>query len=154
MSCRDQQADLDRQAARLTAWAAGAGGQVVREEAEVGSGMNGSRAKVRRLLADPEVTAVVIEHRPLGSVNTELVESALAAHGRRLVVVEDGGDGDLVWDMVEVLTSFCPRLYGRRSARNRVLKAVGCAQHDIGPRAVASAAARMLGLSETAHRRG
>ena len=43
---------------------------------------------------------------------------------------------DLVRDMVEVLTSFCARLYGRRSARNRALKAVGCAQQDIGPRAV------------------
>jgi len=35
-----------------------------------------------------------------------------------------------------VLTSFCARLYGRRSARNRALKAVGCAQRDIGPAAV------------------
>ena len=83
--------------------------------------MNGSRAKVRRLLADPRVTTVVVEHRDrLGRVNTELVGSALSAHGRRLVVLEDGGvDDDLVRDMVEVLTSFCARLYGRRSARNR-----------------------------------
>jgi putative resolvase len=44
-----------------------------------------------------------------------------------------------VRDMVEVLTSFCARLYGRRSARNRALKAVGCAQHDIGPQAVVGA---------------
>jgi putative resolvase len=103
--------------------------------------MNGSRAKVRRLLADPRVRAVVVEHRDrLGRMNTELVESALCAHGRRLVV-GDGGevDDDLVRDMVEVLTSFCARLYGRRSARNRALKAVGCAQRDIGPKAVVGA---------------
>ena len=48
-------------------------------------------------------------------------------------------DDDLVRDMVEVLTSFCARLYGRRSARNRALKAVGCAQRDIGPHAVIAA---------------
>jgi hypothetical protein len=35
-----------------------------------------------------------------------------------------------------VLTSFCARLYGRRPAGNRALKAVGCAQRDIGPQAV------------------
>lgn len=70
-------------------------------------------------------------------MNTELVEAALSAHGRRLVVLDDGEvDDDLVRDMVEVLTSFCARLYGRRSARNRALKAVGCAQRDIGPKAV------------------
>jgi putative resolvase len=65
------------------------------------------------------------------------VESALAADGRRLVVLDDGEvDDDLVRDMVEVLTWFCARLYGRRSARNRALKAVGCAQRDIGPQVV------------------
>jgi predicted site-specific integrase-resolvase len=64
----------------------------------------------------------------------------LAAHGRRLVVLEDSEvTDDLVRDMIEVLTSFCARLYGRRSARNRALKAVGCAQRDIGPQAVLTA---------------
>ena len=43
VSCHDQQAGLDRQMARLTAWAADAGGQVIRVEAGVGSGMDGSR---------------------------------------------------------------------------------------------------------------
>jgi putative resolvase len=66
-------------------------------------------------------------------MNTELVESALAAHGRRLVVLDGGEvDDDLVRDMVEVLTPFFARLYGRRPARNRALKAVGCAQRGIG----------------------
>lgn len=138
VSSHDQKSDLDRQVSRLSRWAAEAGGQVVRVEAEVGSGMNGSRSKVRRLLADPNVTVVVVEHRErLGRMNTELVEAALAAHGRRLVVLDDGElDDDLVRDMVEVLTSFCARLYGRRSARNRALKAIGCAQRGIGPKAV------------------
>ena len=99
--------------------------------------MNGSRAKVRRLLADAAVETVIVEHRDrLGRMNTELIEAALAAHGRRLVVI-DGGEvtDDLVRDMVEVLSAFCARLYGKRSARNRALKAIGCAQHDIGPQA-------------------
>jgi len=36
--------------------------------------------------------------------------------------------------LVDGLTSFCARLYGRRSARNRALKAVGacCAMSDPG----------------------
>ncbi len=141
VSSHDQKSDLDRQVARLSTWAAQAGGQVVRVEAEIGSGMNGSRSKVRRLLADPAVTTVVVEHRDrLGRMNTELVEAALSAHGRRLVVLDHGEvDDDLVRDMVEVLTSLCARLYGRRSARNRALKAVGCAQRDIGPQAVIAA---------------
>ena len=46
--------------------------------------------------------------RPAGRMNTELVESALAADGRRLLVLDDGDvDDGLVRDTVEVLTSFC-----------------------------------------------
>jgi putative resolvase len=78
VSSEDQRAGLDRRATRLAPWAAGADGLVVRVEAEVGFGMDGSRAKARRLLADPDVTAVVMEHRDrLGQMNTELVEAAL-----------------------------------------------------------------------------
>ena len=127
--------------ARLSAWAARADLRVARAEAEVGSGMNGTRAKARRLLAGPTVTVAAVEHRDrLGRMNTELAEAALTAHGRRLVVVDDGEvTGDLVRDMIEALTLFCARPHGRRPARNRALKAVGCAQQDIGPRAVAGA---------------
>lgn len=134
VSSHDQKDDLDRQMARLGRWAADAGARVVRCEAEVGSGMNGSRAKVRRLLADPDVAVVVVEHRDrLGRMNTELVEAALSASGRRLVVLDSGEvEDDLVRDMIEVMTSFCSRLYGRRSARNRALKALRCAETNVG----------------------
>jgi len=135
VSSHDQKADLDRQVARFAAWAAQAGQPVVRIEAEVGSGMSGTRAKVRRLLGDPLVGVVVVEHRDrLGRMNTELVEAALSATGRRLVVVDPAElDDDLVRDMTEVLTSFCARLHGRRSARNRAEKALRCASRDDAP---------------------
>jgi putative resolvase len=147
VSSHDQKADLDRQVARLSAWAAKAGIRVARVEAEVGSGMSGTRSKARRMLSDPEVTVVVVEHRDrLGRMNTELVDAALAAHGRRLVVIDDDEvNDDLVRDMIEVLTSFCARLYGRRSARNRALKALGCAQRDVGPAGFASLGVRGTG---------
>jgi putative resolvase len=140
VSSHDQRADLDRQVARLSTWAAMAGRRVVRVEAEVASGMSGRRPKLRRLLSDPSVGSVVVEHRDrLARMNAELVEAVLAAQGRRLVVVDAGEVADdLIRDMVEVLTSFCARLYGRRSARNRALKAVRCAQRDVGPAGVAA----------------
>lgn len=131
VSSHDQKVDLERQVARLSAWAVQAGHRVVRVEAEVGSGMNGSRSKARRILADPEVILVVVEHRDrLGRMNTELIEAALSASGRRLVVLDAGEvEDDLGRDMVEALTSFCARLYGRRSAKNRAAKALEAAAH-------------------------
>jgi putative resolvase len=135
VSSPDQRADLDRQVARLNAWAAQSGSPVVRVEAEVGSGMNGGRSKARRLLADPGVQTVVAGHRDrLGRMNTELVGATLSAHGRGLVVLDpDEVDDDLVRDVTEVLTSFCARLYGRRSARNRAEKALRYAARDASP---------------------
>ncbi|MFF7716122.1 IS607 family transposase [Streptomyces sp. NPDC007988] len=131
VSSHGQKSDLERQIARLSRWAAQAGHRVVRVEAEIASGMNGARPKARRLLADPDVTTVVVEHKDrLGRMNTELVEAALSAHGRRLVVIDDGEVvDDLVRDMVEVLTSFCAGLYGRRSAKIRARKALEAAEH-------------------------
>jgi putative resolvase len=150
VSSHDQRADLDRQVSRLTQWvaAASASARVVRVEAEVASGITGRRPKLRRLLADPAVQTVVVTHRDrLARMNAELVEAALSAHGRRLVVLDDGEViDDLIRDMVEVLTSFCARLYGRRSARNRALKAVRCAERDVGPVGVDTAAARGDGV--------
>ncbi|AWZ10130.1 MULTISPECIES: IS607 family transposase [unclassified Streptomyces] len=132
VSSHDQKLDLERQAARLSAWAAKAGHRVVRIESEVASGMDGLRTKVRRLLADPDVTTVVVEHKDrLGRMNVELVEAALSATGRRLVVLDDGEvEDDLVRDMIEVLTSFCARLYGQRSAKNRARRALQAAAGD------------------------
>ncbi len=64
--------------------------------------------------------------------------------GRRLVVIDEGEVADdLVRDMTEVLTSFCARLYGSRSARNRAEKALPCAEHDVGPMAAIHPPVRM-----------
>ena len=126
VSSHDRRPDLDRQIARVTRWATGEGLAVQEVVAEVGSGLNGKRAKLRRLLADPQVATIVVEHRDrLARFGIEHLEAALAAHGRRLLVADpDETTDDLVRDMVEVLTSFCARLYGRRGARNRAMRAV------------------------------
>ena len=54
----------------------------------------------------------MVEHRDrLARFGVEYLAAALAAQGRRIVVVEEGeATDDLVRDMVEVLTSFCARL--------------------------------------------
>jgi putative resolvase len=135
VSAHDQRADLDRQVARLTAWATGQGVAVAEVVTEVGSGLNGRRPKLKRLLADPTVAVIVVEHRDrLARYGVEQLEAALSAQGRRLVVVDPGEtDDDLLRDMIEVLTSFCARLYGRRGARNRAMRAVTCAKRPPDP---------------------
>ncbi|WP_406045468.1 IS607 family transposase [Micromonospora sp. NBC_00898] len=129
VSSADQRADLDRQVARVTAWATGQGLTVSRVVTEVGSALNGHRKEFLALLRDAAVTTIVVEHRDrFARFGAEYVEAALAAQGRRLLVVDPAEvDDDLVRDVTEILTSLCARLYGRRAAADRARRAVAAA---------------------------
>jgi putative resolvase len=131
VSSADQKDDLQRQVQRLQAFAREQGWTDFDVVTEIGSGLNGKRKKLLRVLRDPRVSRMVVGHRDrLARFGFEMLEAALAAAGKRVVVVEEGEvTDDLVRDLLEILTSACGRLYGRRSARNRakrVLEAMGC----------------------------
>ena len=171
VSSSDQKDDLQRQVQRLEAFAREQGWlefQVVTEIASClrksvcpqdsfadsgkATGLNGKRRKLLRLLRDPGVSRIVVEHRDrLARFGFEMVEAALMAAGKRVVVEEGEVKDDLVRDLLEILlltqmclpygqsnlltqmclpygqsnTSACGRLYGRRSARNRAKRALG-----------------------------
>lgn len=141
VSAHDQRADLDRQVARLTDWATSNGHVVGEVVTEVGSGLNGKRPRLRRILSDPSAAVVVVEHRDrLARFGVEHLEAALSAHGRRIVVSDPGeSTEDLVRDMIEVLTSMCARLYGRRGARNRAMRALTATKRQPGEQESADA---------------
>ncbi|HEX9835005.1 MAG TPA: IS607 family transposase [Mycobacterium sp.] len=129
VSSADQRTDLDRQVARVTAWATTQQIPVDKVVTEVGSALNGRRRKFLALLRDPSVTRIVVEHRDrFCRFGSEYVQAALAAQGRELVVLDTAEvDDDLVRDMTEILTSMCARLYGKRAAANRARRAVDAA---------------------------
>lgn len=130
VSSADQKEDLDRQVGRVVEWATEQGFRVDDVVKEVGSGLNGNRRRLRRLVGDHAVRTIVVEHRErLCRFGFEYVEAALAGRGARIVVMEDGDlEDDLVRDVSEVMTSLCARLYGRRSARRRAERALAAAR--------------------------
>jgi len=96
--------------------------------------LNGNRPKLRRVLSDPDAMVILVEHRDrLARFGVEHPDAALAAQGRRIVVADPGETTvDLVRDMIEVLTLMCARLYGRRGARNRAMRALTAAKREPG----------------------
>jgi predicted site-specific integrase-resolvase len=132
VSSADQEPDLDRQVARVTAWATAEGLTIGRVVTEVGPALNGKRRKFLALLRDESVTVIAVEHRDrFARFGAEYVEAALAAQGRRLLVADPSeADDDLVRDVTEILTSLCARLYGRRAAASRAARAVGAITGD------------------------
>ena len=126
----DQKEDLDRQVGRVVEWATQQGYRPDEVVKEIGSGLNGDRPRLRRLVADHTVGTIVVEHRErLSRFGFEYLEAALAGRGARILVVDEGElEDDLVRDVTEVMTSLCARLYGRRSARRRAERALRAAQ--------------------------
>ena len=130
VSSADQKDDLDRQVGRVVEWATQQGYLLDQVVKEIGSGLNGNRRRLWRLVADHTVATIVVEHRErLCRFGFEYLEAALAGRGARILVMEQAEMADdLVRDVTEVMTSLCARLYGRRSARRRAERALSAAQ--------------------------
>jgi putative resolvase len=130
VSSADQRADLERQAGRVAEECGTRGITLAATVTEIGSGLDGDRVKLRKLLSDPGVTTIVVEHRDrLARFGVDHLEAALSATGRRLVVLrQDEVTDDLGRDMAEAVTSMCARLYGRESAARRAEAAVRAAE--------------------------
>jgi len=133
VSSHDQKSDLVRQIDRLRSFASGLGLRNVETVEELGSGLNGKRPKLLKILSDPTVTRIVVEHRDrLARFGVEYIEAALRAQGRSLVVAEAGEQKlDLVQDFIDVVTSMCARIYGKRASKNRAKRALEAAEKAI-----------------------
>ena len=129
VSSADQKDDLDRQVGRVVDWATRQGHRPDEVVKEVGSGLNGNRPRLRRLVADHTVRTIVVEHRErLCRFGFEYLEAALVGRGALVLVMDEGElEDDLVRDVTDVMTSLCARLYGRRSARRRAERALAAA---------------------------
>jgi putative resolvase len=113
---------------RLQAWgvssdyAAARGYQVSKEVSEVASGLNDHRPKLSKLLTDPTVGTIIVEHKDrLTRFGFEYIRQMLETLGRQLEVLFPSDTHDeLVDDFVAVMTSMTVRLYGRRNTKRRV----------------------------------
>jgi putative resolvase len=78
------------------------------------------------ILKDPTVSHIIVEHRDrLTRFGFDLIQSTLEASGRKVVVMNDAElSDDLVRDFVEIVTSMCARIYGKRSGKRKAERAL------------------------------
>ena len=126
VSSAEEKPHLENQANRI--WAHAGQNRIPMDEvvSEIASGLNDKRPKLRKLLADPAVHTIVVEHwGRLARFGAGMVEAMLQARGGSLIVIDDTEvPDDPVRDMTGILTCFCARLYGKRSAANRARRAM------------------------------
>ena len=132
VSSNDQKEDLKRQMRRLKDFASAHGYTIEQEVCEIGSGLNGRRRKLNKLLCDCNVKCVVVEHKDrLTRFGFEMLEAALRASNRKIIVInETEYKEDIVQDFVDLITSMCARIYGKRGAKNRAAKALKAIESD------------------------
>ena len=113
--------------------AAARGYQVSADVTEIASGLNDERPKHRKLLTDPRVGVLIVEHNDrLTRFGYGSITTLLEHHGRRVeaVVPSDTGD-DLVDDFVAVITSMAARKGGRRNAKRHAAHIQACVKRGV-----------------------
>jgi len=130
VSTQGQKADLDRQLERLKNYAASRGYQVTKIVQEIAFGMNDTRPKLLKLLTDPQIGKIVVEHRDrLTRFGFVCIEQLFALQGRSLeVLFPTDTKYDLVEDFIAVITSMASRIYGRRHSKERAEKIKQCVE--------------------------
>jgi len=137
VSSRRQQAegDLDRQVARLREHD---GDLVV--FTDVASGLSDRRAGLRKALGEcmkPGVDRLLVEHPDrLARFGVGVIEHLLTGYGVSVVYTgqpeDESAESELVRDMLAIVTSFAGRLYGKRSAKTKRLRAAVSAETHSG----------------------
>jgi putative resolvase len=122
VSAAENRPNLERQAERLAAYCTAKGYEIHQVVREIGSGVNDSRPMFLKLLADPAITVIVVEHQDRATrFGFRYLDTLLQLQGRRIEVVNlaENGREDLVADLVAIVYSFCVRLYGQRRAKRQ-----------------------------------
>ena len=122
--------DAERQMQRLREYAAARGYQVQAEVTEIASGLNDERPKLKKLLTNPKIGVLVVEHRDrLTRFGYGYIATLFEQQGRRVEAIypSDTGD-DLVDDLVAVITSMAARIYGRRHSRAKAERIRACVE--------------------------
>ncbi|MEK7441041.1 MAG: IS607 family transposase [Chloroflexota bacterium] len=133
VSATENKVNLDGQAKRLTDYCAAKGYPITHIIKEIGSGVNDARPKLLKLITDPTITLIVVEHKDrLTRFGFNYIEQLLKIQGRKIEVINlaENGKEDLVQDFVSIVTSFCARLYGQRRSKRKTERLIAELTND------------------------
>ena len=126
VSSHDQKDDLTRQSNVLKSYIETQAYKNVTNIEDLGSGLNDKKKgflKLVQMIFNHEFEILVINHRDrLLRFGVDLMEIICINHSVRLIVLEDkkkSFEEQLTQDVIELMTVFCAKLYGKRSHKNK-----------------------------------
>ena len=135
VSAAENKDNLEGQAKQLMDYCAAKGDQVTAVVKEIGSGVNDARPKLLKLLTDPTLGLIVVEHKDrLTRFGFNDIEQLLGLQGRKIegINLAENGKEDLIQDFVSMVTSFCARLYGQRRSKRQTERIIAELQNEEG----------------------
>lgn len=132
VSSSENKNNLDSQANRLIDYCTARGYNISDVVKEIGSGVNDNRKKLTKLLADEDVTKIVVEHKDrLTRFGFNYIKTTLQNRCEIEVVNESTDrEDDIVSDFVAIITSFCARIYGNRRTKRKTEKLIEELKND------------------------
>ena len=127
VSSAEDKNNLERQKQRLLDYCAAKGYTIDKVVTEIGSGLNDKRPKLEKLLLDPSVKRIVVEHQDrFARFGINYIAKLMQMQDRTIEVINQTNDDkeDLMRDFVSIITSFCSRLYGLRRSKRQTEKII------------------------------
>jgi predicted site-specific integrase-resolvase len=122
VSSAENKTNLEKQLDRLRSYCAAKGYKVIKETAEIGSGLNDNRPKLEKLITDESIKKIVVEHSDrFARFGMNYINKLMKLQGREIEVInqQNNDRDDLMQDFVSIITSFCARLYGQRRNKRK-----------------------------------
>jgi len=122
VSSSENKDNLESQSKRLLDYCNANGWKTHDNIKEIGSGLNDKRPKLLKFLSDGKATKLVVEHKDrLSRFGSTYIEQACKHFNCEVIYINESQEEkeDLVQDFVNVITSFCARLYGQRRSKRK-----------------------------------
>lgn len=127
VSSTENKENLEKQKQRLLDYSAAKGYTVSKIITEVGSGLNDARPKLEKLITDPDIDKIIVEHKDrFARFGVNYIEKLMEMQGRSIEVInlQSNDRDDLMQDFVSIITSFTARLYGLRRNKRKTEKII------------------------------
>jgi len=131
INIKNKKGDLERQKNRMVEHCAKSGYKVDYILEDVGSGLSGTRPKLKKLfklvVEERKISKVVVEHKDrLARFQLEVFEEFFGAFDVNIEYVDDGEnlpyEQEFARDIMALISSFSGKFYGKRSADRRKKK--------------------------------
>lgn len=136
VSSTKQKEDLQRQQQRLIKYCQDKSYTIIHNYKEISSGLNDTRTQLHKLLDDikeQKINKIIIENKDrLTRFGYEYLNKYATSHNATIEITNQKEiEEDIVKDLIDIVTCFCAKLYGRRSNKTKTKKAVNKCLEDL-----------------------